>query len=229
LNSDGVENPSYLDFANLIDLIPEVIMIGLFVLISKGWQISEANFGRLYSNDKGGKRTTVEYLIFYLGCSIALYAWSLKEGKPYETKFIYQSAPGYMIMALHLLTAFWFISNLIKTARHARILVVRAFYVVFAFFGVSYMLVLPICIVVAEFLYDYNRSKAVIITQIVLNLFVYVFFFLIFGLNAHHLKKDIQEGMAFGGPINSSFDDGMIDIGANVETAELDEVEFENE
>jgi len=225
-NSDGVGHPSYLDFANLLDIFPDCIMVGLFVLISKGWQISEANFSRLYTNDEGGRRSTLEYLFFYLGCSIALYYWSFQEGKPYEVRFIYQSVPGYMIMGLHFLTMLWFTTNLCATFRHARVLVVKAFYCIFGLFGITYLLLLPVVIIVAEFLYDWNRTRAVVITQLIMNMCVYTFFFFFFGLNAHHLKKDIQEGMAFGGhggQSSDAFDDGMIDLGGDVGTAEHEE------
>lgn len=218
LSKDGVGHPSYLDFASLADCFPDALMVSLFILLSKGWQISQENFARLTET---AKRSTLEYLIFYLGCQIALYAWSFKEGKPYEAKFVYQSPPGYLIIALHGLTCLWFLSNVVMTYRHAGTLTTQCFYVMFTFFGVAYLMILPITIIIAESLFDWNRMKAVVIANSLLDLLTYIVFFIVFGLNSKLLEKDIQESMIAGQALQSDFADGTIQLG-KVEQAELE-------
>lgn len=216
-HKDGVGHPSLLDFAAFVDVFPDALMVGLFILLSKGWQISQENFARLTDT---AKRSTLEYMILYLGCSIALYAWTFTEGMPYEAKFVYQSPPGYLIVALHCLTCFWFLSNVFMTYRHAGTLTTQCFYGMFSLFGVAYLLILPITIIVAEQLFDWNRTKAVVITNTVLNLITYIFFFVTFGLCSKMLEKDIQESMIAGQALQSdAFNDGTIQLGqAELET-----------
>mmetsp|Transcript_47462 Transcript_47462/g.93362 ORF Transcript_47462/g.93362 Transcript_47462/m.93362 type:complete len:459 (+) Transcript_47462:24-1400(+) len=201
-------NESIIDFSLVLDVIPDAMMVGIFILVSKGWQISDATYHRL--QEKGQHRTTYEFVAIYLVVSIAMVAWAFHRAEEfsYDARFIYQSFPGAVICFLHALATVYFVLNLMKTYRIQRSGADLGTYIVFGVLGVAYMAMLPLSVLIAELMNDWDRNKIVTNFVLVTDLVIYIGFFVLFGVRAGVLRKDVNDGMAMIGQMDSS--DGMV-------------------
>jgi hypothetical protein len=221
-SSDGVGLPDLQDFTTFLSIFPELIIIGLFVWIAKGWQIS--------GNRPRDARSVAEMLLLYLVAAIVLYWWSFQEDDHVYVLYMYQSPPGYIMVVMRVLTCLWFLSSLSETWRFEKDSAKKSFYQGFTLFGCLWFLSLPIIVIVSEVMDTWNRKKTV---EIMTHLVMYTTYFLMwllfgyFGKTIQRLGDQHQAlnarsgGYAAGG--RSSIDEGDLGVAQQMETIDHDD------
>lgn len=99
--SDGVGAPAIRGFGEFLAIASRLTFVFLLILIAEGWTISTDQI-------KNRTRFFVFGGLFALAYTL-LVIWDLTVRDPASTLYVYESAPGILIVVLDLLTAVWFI------------------------------------------------------------------------------------------------------------------------
>jgi len=182
---DGMGVPGVDDFAIVLDAIRELILVFMFIIVSKGMFIS--------SETLRGMRAVLEVMFLYLCATIGLLYWAYSEIDPALQMYAYQSDAGVCLVLLRVLTLFWFLSSLQTSWRRERQQFKRTFYICFAVFGMLWFLILPITVVVAELLDSWHRKKTVYILEQLFAFITYIGWMAIFGKNSSYVRKATGE------------------------------------
>lgn len=152
-SSNGVGAPFLKGLGEFLDIVGQIIFILLIILIAKGWCIS---------------KTTIDdriVVLVGLGVLVVLYitmfGWSLGGLDHASTLYVYQTAPGIIIIVVRAVAMLWFIYSMRNTYLEENNAAKRKFYL---WFGVSFtiwFLALPFITSVAAGLDPWMRQKTV--------------------------------------------------------------------
>jgi len=172
LNGKGV--PALLVLANLVDIPHQVIFMGLVLLISKGWTISTMHVA---------PRRLLNAVLFLLSVAyVALFLWGTLGEDPASVLYIYESAPGYIIIALRLLILFYFGFNIRKSyiceSRHQK--TKKQFYLIFGVGYAVWFIAMPLTVLFAHYAHSWVRQRSVTILTLCIDLCSYAGFAVLF-------------------------------------------------
>jgi len=167
-NGKGV--PALLVLANIVDIPHQVLFMGLILLISKGWTISTMHVT---------PRRLLNMTLFLLAIAyVALFLWGTLGVDPASVLYIYESPPGYIIIALRILILFYFAFNIRKSymceSRHQK--TKKLFYFIF---GVGYsvwFIAMPLTVLIAHFSESWVRQRTVTILTLCIDCCSYLGF-----------------------------------------------------
>lgn len=213
---DGIGHPGLVDFVVFLNLIPEMLVVGLIIFISKGYQISAMRI------DESSLRSVVEVMVVYFGACIAVSTWSFKQTDVVLMLTIYQTPPGTILTILRVVIFLWFLSNLNSTWRNERNTNKKAFYLGFMFFGSFALLTVPAMAIATNILETWQRKRAVEITQIVTRLIIYFGIWYMFGKEAKYIKRSADQSGGGNLAKHDSFETvDTDDIRANADAVEM--------
>jgi len=168
---DGVFHAGFYQATTFFDLIPQLLLLGLFVAVAKGWQISSA--------EVRDKRVIAEVMFTYFILYIFLYAWTFNIPDP-RVSYIYQTPPGVMMVFARIAGLIWYLLSLVVTFSKESSESKKMFFSYFGLFGATWFLSLPLIALGASILEDWNRRKVVEIITTYFTIGSYFVFWLIF-------------------------------------------------
>jgi hypothetical protein len=92
---------------------------------------------------------------------IALYIWSQKIMDPASVLYIYETPPGWTVVAVRLLLMLYSIYCCIQTYHLETVHSKKQFYIVWCVIAASWLLSLPIIVIIAHYIESWKRQRAV--------------------------------------------------------------------
>jgi hypothetical protein len=148
---DGVGLVHAADFAFFFELFSDIQLMSILFDLSQGWTIS--------TNHVAGQRLKWGLLLVYFVVNCLLISFSYRFTPEYSTTYIYESAPGILILVVRVLMLAWFLRCLRETIGYEDSPRKIAFYRVFGLFGVLIFLSIPVCVLVGIELQPWWRPK----------------------------------------------------------------------
>jgi len=169
--NNGVGVPVLKGFAEVIDIAFQMALILLFILLAKGFAISKS-----FITDK-------LHVIILIGITFLLYISMFIWGyayKNYGALYIYESAPGIIILILRVLTLGWFLWLLRKSHVEENHTHKKEFYIRLGIFCACWFLSLPFIVVIAAILSSWVRLKIVQTMYVSMNILALMVFSYLF-------------------------------------------------
>jgi len=149
---NGIAPDKLHELTLFIDLIPQTLLIALFVAVAQGWMISADKVRDI----RGIAEVTFGYFVLL----VVLFAWSFSFD-PAEVLYVYSSAPGICVVIARIILFAWFLTGIIETSWVEADQSKRCFFLSFGGFGAFWFLSLPLTVMLAQGLDDWNRRKVV--------------------------------------------------------------------
>jgi hypothetical protein len=110
----------------VLDFLAVLALLHLMLDIAKGWPIS--------TNYVPGRRINYAIIAFFALIYIMLFIWDNLVRDPASVLYLYESPPGYAIIALRFLVMLWFLYCIQQTFRLENEQRKRGFYMVMTIF-----------------------------------------------------------------------------------------------
>jgi len=160
-SSNGVGSPFMRGLGDFLDICCQVVFILLVILIAKGWCISKTQI-----DDR-------KIVLGGLGALIILYfsmfIWVHTGLDPASTLYVYQTAPGIIIIVIRVLAMFWFVYSMRNTYMEENNAGKRKFYLYFGIAFLVWFLTLPFITSVGAGSHPWHRQKIVMSMYVTFN------------------------------------------------------------
>lgn len=160
-SSNGHGVPFLKGLGEFLDICAQIIFILLVVLIAKGWCISKTSIDNKLIVLAGLGVLVILYLSMFIWAHVGL--------DPASTLYIYQSAPGIIIIIVRVAAMMWFVWSIRGTYMEENNAAKRKFYVRFAFTFIFWFLVLPLITAIAGGIDPWVREKTVMALYVTFN------------------------------------------------------------
>jgi len=175
---NGRGRRGFLDAAVVLDEVPELMLVALFMCVAKGLYITEQS---LRDN-----RSVIEVMCVYSVLTVALLYYANNYDFGYQV-FFFETRAGKLLVGLRLITTFWFFSSLRATWKLEPYR--RTFYSFFALLGGLWFLSYPISVEFAVNNAGYNRVKIVYFIKEIIAFVVYAGWIAAFGRERGYIRK----------------------------------------
>jgi hypothetical protein len=170
--TDGVGHPGVKEFANVWHFVAEMLMLLCILNLGCGAYVS--------TNHVEQQRPIYLVIIVYFLLQLSMCVWDIMVRDPAAVLYLYQSAPGYCILAVRMLAMAWFQKNMRKTIRYEKHPIRSKFYVTFQFIAFCWFLILPTIVGIAAVFPSYMRAKYVyafsaFMEQVIVTMFYWLF------------------------------------------------------
>ncbi len=155
-----------LDIAGFTKLAAQSFFVSLFLCLSSGWLDA-----KMVSTKK---RDLIQLLLVYTVALLFLFDKSLDTTLPSDTRSLYQTPAGLVIVALRCLLLLVFLQRVYTSYYLETTILKKQFYQHLCFLGVLYFSSLPACVLTASFANDWNRKKSVVIFEALINTICYI-------------------------------------------------------
>eukprot|EP00026_Physarum_polycephalum_P008841 Phypoly_transcript_08944.p1 GENE.Phypoly_transcript_08944~~Phypoly_transcript_08944.p1 ORF type:complete len:471 (+),score=83.81 Phypoly_transcript_08944:184-1413(+) len=188
-SSNGHGVPFFHGLGDFLDIVAQIGFILLVVLIAKGWCISKTIIDDRFIVLVGLGVLSVLYL--------AMFIWMKAGLDPASTLYVYETAPGIILIVARAICMVWFAYSMRNTYLEENNAAKRQFYL---YFGIAYLvwfLILPFITIVATGLDPWVRQKTVMIMYVTFNtLFLVLFGFLLWPSRAgEYFQLSAQGGI----------------------------------
>eukprot|EP00727_Mastigamoeba_balamuthi_P007089 m51a1_g300 hypothetical protein (408) ;mRNA; r:371314-373100 len=193
--TDGEGVPALDVVAQFADICSEMVFLLLIIFLAKGYKIS----GRHLAH----KRLMILCFLPFPLAYFALFLYSILGIDPATNLYVYESPPGYLIIAFHIVAFAWFAAVVVRSFRVEKSPSRRAFY---AIFGVGYgawFLSVPIIVLIMHFVGPWMRKKAVFAVDEI------IMFFALVGLSALFAPPPVQSPLVEKMKYDTGFDNPM--------------------
>jgi len=143
--------------AQILDIISVLIFMLLLILVSKGWGITYPTLSHIQEQ----RKILVGILVVLFVCYIVVFFWGLFGIDPGSSVYLYQSAPGIILLCVRFLTLIYFIWCIQKTVRDDSDSNKKFFYVVFGTGFSLWFLSLPLIVLLSLGLAVWFREKVI--------------------------------------------------------------------
>jgi len=144
--SDGVGAPGLKGIGDFLDLGAQLVFILLLILVAKGWTITKSRIE---------DRTIVLIGLGSLSAAyLALFIWENVGADPASTKYVYNSAPGIIVIVLRAVAMLWFVWCLRGTYIEENHPSKRQFYIWFGAAFIAWFAALPFIALVASGMHE---------------------------------------------------------------------------
>jgi len=189
---DGIGFLEADEFTNFLDLVPQTMLVWMFINVSKGWMIS--------SHPIRDKRSSLEAIFIYFWCLVAIVWWAFESYDPAIEDYIFDSPPGVVLVVIHLIMVLWFISELQVTWNRDQGIAPakRNLYISFGILGTLWFLCVPTVLMVAVLLpakYVVYGKKIVVILETFSLLVTYWTLWVMFLRNTQKRYQDVNTEM----------------------------------
>ncbi|KAH3757131.1 transmembrane protein 145-like [Pelomyxa schiedti] len=171
-SNNGIGYPELVSTFNFFDIVSELIFLLLILYLGKGYKISSRKLTH--------HRLLLLLWFPFIWAYLALYFYQLYGVDPATTLYIYESIPGYIIIALRILMMFVFLFIVSRTFIIETRVENRRFYIVFAATYALWFISLPIIVLAMHFVPAWRRQKVVVPVQLGVKFFSYLILALMF-------------------------------------------------
>jgi len=134
-------------------MVSQLTFMFLLVLLAKGWAITKS--------EVDDKKFLVIMVSAFLLAYITMFIWQNVGRDPASTLYVYESAPGIIILVLRSLALLWFLFLLRKTHLDEQNDEKKRFYFIFGILYTLWFLALPLIVLLAVLLQAWYRFKVV--------------------------------------------------------------------
>lgn len=135
------------------EMISQVTMLGIIAVLCKGYPVS--------TNYIYGKRLLAGLIgIFFLSYMI-LFIVYVAATNPISTNYVYDSIPGYIIIAIRIAAYFWTMRELYMTYRYENETVKKNFYIVVGWYSTFWFFSMPASVLAAHFVESWVRARII--------------------------------------------------------------------
>lgn len=149
---DGIGAPMAVLTSQVLHVLSQIIFLVTVVVVARGWAVS--------NRELSGRLVIASVTVAFAVAFILLFLYDFFYSDPASTRSLYESSPGYIIIALRLATFFWFILCLRETYSDEYDTDKRAFYRRFGFICSIWFLSLPISVAISALLSPWIRAVA---------------------------------------------------------------------
>jgi len=150
---NGVGSSFCLGLGSFLDMSCQIFLVALLVLIAKGWNITRVEITNKLYVIIGLASIVLAYLILFI--------WNEVGFDPASSVYLYDTAPGIILVIFRSLVMLWFIYELYLTFKEETNDQKRNFYVYFGLGFSLWFVILPFVVVVASILDAWIRFKVV--------------------------------------------------------------------
>jgi len=158
--NNGIGVPGLLGFGEILDIVYQLLFMFLLILLGKGYSISK--------NEISDRIPMIVIMSLFLVFYLSMFIWEYVAKNP-AALYVYESAPGIIILVLRVLVLGWFLWNLRKSVQEESDQSKRTFYLRFGGFYSLWFLVLPIVVIIASAVAAWIRMKVVVTMYLTIN------------------------------------------------------------
>lgn len=203
-SNDGIGLPSLMVFVIYLEQVPELLVITLLLLISKGTFIS--------STEIQSTRGLLEVIVVYTGVVIAMLSWAQLAVNDLKDAYYLETPFGVVLLVGRFLVLFIFVTTSYQTFSKEINTVKKRFYTMFGIFGFLFFLTMPVAYTIASTVYDYHRKKTDFICQHTFDILGYIIIWLFFGTGKGGYVRTESDAVKGGHAAISTHDDGETQI-----------------
>lgn len=152
-SQDGIGSPGLSHAHFFFDFISNLILLYTVLNICKGWAIS--------TNYLPDKRASYLIILLLFWLYVALFIWQQKILDPASVLYVYETPPGWAIVAVRCILTLWAFWCLIHTYQLESERSKRQFYLVWGFLALAWLISLPIIVGIATNLETWMRKRVV--------------------------------------------------------------------
>jgi hypothetical protein len=147
---DGIGAPWAVLSSQVLHVLSQIIFLVTVIVVARGWAVS--------NRELSGRGVIAAMAVAFTIGFVLLFLYDFFFSDPASTRSLYESTPGYIIIALRLLTFGWFILCLRETYSDEYDTDKMAFYRRFGFICSVWFLSLPISVGVSALLSPWVRA-----------------------------------------------------------------------
>lgn len=149
---DGIGAPWAVLASQVLHVLSQIIFLVTVVVIARGWAVS--------NRELSGRAVIGSMAFAFAIAFVLLFLYDFFYSDPASTRSLYESTPGYIIIALRLSTFVWFTLSLRETYSDEYDTDKMAFYKRFGFICSLWFLSLPISVGISALLSPWVRAVA---------------------------------------------------------------------
>jgi len=151
--TNGIGAPGLEGLGEILNMISQLVFMFLLLLLAKGWAITKT--------EVSDKKFLIVMVSAFLLAYITMFIWENVGQDPASTLYVYESAPGIIILVLRALTLLWFLFELRRTHLEEDNPEKRRFYIIFGISYTLWFLALPFIVLLAVLFAPWYRFKVV--------------------------------------------------------------------
>lgn len=169
LQRNGIGVEGLKAFADLLNMLMDLSVILIIILVSKGWAVT--------TNVIPKRDATIILVLMALltVLYLALFIWDYATADSAIIYYFYQSVPGIMILVIRMLVGGWFLWNIYQTLKLETLPDKRHFYVRWAIAMGSWIVLLPLVVLIWGSQHVWIRLMAITVLQEIIDLAIIVF------------------------------------------------------
>jgi len=150
---NGIGAPGLKGIGEILDMAAQLVFMFLLILIAKGFAITK--------NDITDKRPLLILISIFLLSYLTMFIWENVGRNPASTLYIYESAPGIILLVLRVLTLCWFFWCLRQSYQQEVDSQKKRFYLLFGLLSTIWFLMLVLIVLTAAVVAAWYRLKVV--------------------------------------------------------------------
>lgn len=162
--SDGVGAVFLERLGKALHMLARLGFIAVLLLVAKGWTITTSKLNK--------KRHLAVLMLVLLALHIAVLVLEVTRDQA-TTLYVYESPPGYALLALNMVTLFFFVIHVIRTSAYERSDTKKAFYRKFGFIFSFWFVTPTLLVMIAHYLDPWVRRISVEAVDHVLTFLAY--------------------------------------------------------
>mmetsp|Transcript_34577 Transcript_34577/g.86880 ORF Transcript_34577/g.86880 Transcript_34577/m.86880 type:complete len:446 (-) Transcript_34577:864-2201(-) len=151
---DGMGVPGLFYVGQALNLVSVLLFTLLLLLLAKGWAIS--------TMELHGKWQVLIAMAALTAAYVALYFWAIFGSDPADTLYVYETAPGIVLLVVRVLVGCVYGAFLFFTLRAEDTQVKRLFYIVMGVVFGLWFITLPVWTIIAAAVDEWVRFKVVL-------------------------------------------------------------------
>jgi len=160
-SGNGIGVPALKTLGDILDICSQVVLMMLLVVLSKGWTITRAKI-------VGRNQIIIIFAIFVV-VYFVIFIWGLVGVDPATTDYIYNSAPGVIILVVRSLAWVYFLYSIRDTLIVENHPTKRKFYKYFSILYSLWFVALPIIVIMSVVISPWYSQKVVVNFYLVMN------------------------------------------------------------
>lgn len=198
--TNGLHNAGLQEAALILSLLPQIVLVGIFVCVSKGWNIS--------SSEIQDRDTVIEIVGLYFISTAGMYWYEYANPPPFvSSEYLFESGAGLLIAGIRITMMVWFIGTVYKSWYAADPMSpTREFYKGFGIYASAWFISLPVVVFLSLGLDSWNRKKLVTCFSWILD---FVFYFILayaFRPSAKYVFQISEQAHRMGGAMKEAED-----------------------
>jgi len=160
-SGNGIGVPALKTLGDIFDICSQIVLIMLLVVLSKVWTITRTKIV--------GRNQIIVIFAIFIVVYFVIFIWGLVGVDPATTDYIYNSAPGIIILVVRTLAWIYFLYSIRETLIVENHPTKRKFYKYFSILYSFWFVALPIIVIMSVVISPWYSQKVVVNFYLVMN------------------------------------------------------------